>query len=60
MNYSRIMDLDLKGQHILVTGATGGIGKAVVEALYKEGSKITLHGFRNTKTAETLIQAIQK
>ena len=49
------MDLQLKGKHILVTGASGGIGRAVVEALYKEDSTITLHVFKNTEIAKDLI-----
>ncbi|MHA1201679.1 MAG: SDR family NAD(P)-dependent oxidoreductase [Candidatus Heimdallarchaeaceae archaeon] len=49
------MDLQLKGKHILVTGASGGIGRAIVEALYEEDSKITLHVFQNTKIAKDLM-----
>lgn len=49
------MDLQFKGKHILVTGASGGIGKAIVEALYEEDSTITLHVFKNTTIAKDLI-----
>ncbi len=49
------MDLQLKGKHILVTGASGGIGKAIVEALYEEDSKITLHVFKNIEVAKDLV-----
>lgn len=48
------MDLQLKGKHILVTGASGGIGRAIVEALYEEDSKITLHVFKNVEIAKNL------
>jgi NAD(P)-dependent dehydrogenase (short-subunit alcohol dehydrogenase family) len=49
------MDLQLKGKHILVTGASGGIGRAIVEALYEEDSKVTLHVFKNTEIAKDLM-----
>ncbi len=52
------MDLQLKGKHILVTGASGGIGRAIVEALYEEDSKITLHVFKNATIAKDLVLKI--
>lgn len=36
------MDLNLAGKVVLVTGATGGIGKAIAKAFLNEGSKLAL------------------
>ena len=36
--------LDLSGRHALVTGASGGIGHAIVSALAQSGAKVALHG----------------
>ncbi len=52
------MDLQLKDKHILVTGASGGIGRAIVEALYEEDSKITLHVFKNIEIAKDLLRKL--
>ncbi len=38
------MDLQLKGQHALVTGSTAGIGYAIAQALAAEGATVTLNG----------------
>lgn len=40
------MDLGLKDKAVLVTGASGGIGRAVCEALAEEGARVVLHGHR--------------
>lgn len=36
------MDLNLKGQHVLVTGASKGIGLAIATAFAREGARLTL------------------
>ncbi|MCX7615752.1 MAG: SDR family oxidoreductase, partial [Clostridiales bacterium] len=50
------MKASLKGKVVVVTGAGGGIGRATVQALAKEGTKIALCGGNNieklTKTAD--------
>lgn len=46
------MDLKLKGQYFLVTGAGSGFGRAIAEALIKEGAFV----FANSKTEEKLIE----
>jgi len=37
---------DLTGKRALVTGASGGIGRAIAEALYAQGATVTLSGTR--------------
>ena len=46
------MDLKLKGQYFLVTGAGSGFGRAIAEALIKEGAFV----FANSKTEEKLVE----
>lgn len=43
---------DLTGKNALVTGATGGIGGAIAEALVKAGATVTLTGRRETLLQE--------
>ena len=38
---------DLTGQTALVTGASGGIGGAIVEALHRQGAEVMLAGTRS-------------
>lgn len=38
------MNLQLQGQHALVTGSTAGIGYAIAQALAAEGATVTLNG----------------
>ena len=35
---------NLKNKTALVTGASGGIGEAIAEALYKQGAKVCITG----------------
>lgn len=37
------MDTGLRGLHALITGASGGIGSAIVRVLADEGTNLTLH-----------------
>jgi 3-oxoacyl-[acyl-carrier protein] reductase len=52
------MKIDLKGKIILVTGATGGIGAAAGLGLGRCGATVAVHGFRQSKKAARLAQAI--
>jgi NAD(P)-dependent dehydrogenase (short-subunit alcohol dehydrogenase family) len=45
------MDLQLQGQVVMVVGATGGIGSAVVEAFAEEGAQLALVGRDQAKLA---------
>ena len=40
---------DLKNKNIIVTGATGGIGNAIVEKLHEFGANILASGTKSEK-----------
>lgn len=48
------MDLGLKGKHVMVTGATGGIGLATVRKFVEEGAFVIAHYHQNKGEAEKL------
>lgn len=48
----------LDGQTILVTGATGAIGRAICHALAAEGAKVLIHYGQNRAGAESLLAEI--
>lgn len=50
---------DLSGHLALVTGASGGIGKATCRALAKMGCSIAVHYHSQTQAAEELIQELK-
>ena len=50
------MDLQLQGQHALVTGSTAGIGFAIAKALAAEGATVTING----RSEASVGQALQK
>ena len=54
----RHMDKPLLGQTILVTGASGGIGAAIVERVALEGGRPIIHYCKDENTAETLLDRI--
>jgi len=60
------MDLGLEGVHVMVTGASGGIGLETVRLFVEQGAIVTAHYNSNSKSLEPLlanssskIQAIQ-
>ncbi len=48
------MDLQLKGQHALVTGSTAGIGYAIAHALAAEGATVTVNGRSDSSVQKAL------
>lgn len=48
----------LEGQAVLVTGAPGGIGAAIVRRLAEEGAKPVIHFGRDKASAEKLLAEI--
>ena len=48
----------LAGQTVLVTGASGGIGAAIVERLSTEGARPIIHYGRDRQRAEALLQKL--
>ena len=51
------MDLQLTGKRALVTGSSGGIGKAIAGALAGEGADVIVHG-RNIERAEATVAGL--
>ncbi|HOO61353.1 MAG TPA: SDR family NAD(P)-dependent oxidoreductase [Bacillota bacterium] len=43
------MDLGLNGKVVMITGATGGVGEALVEAFAKEGCKLAISSTKQEK-----------
>ena len=52
------MNHRLEGQAILITGASGGIGTAIVERLAMEGAKPIIHFCRDETRAKALLASI--
>lgn len=48
------MDMSLKGQVAIVTGAGGGVGRSTTERLVKEGCRVTLVGRNRSKLTKVI------
>lgn len=48
------MDTGLSDRVVVVTGASGGIGRATARAFSVEGASVVLHHYRNAEAAEAL------
>ncbi|HEU5208065.1 MAG TPA: SDR family oxidoreductase [Longimicrobiales bacterium] len=51
--------LDLSGRRVLVTGATGGIGRAVCTRFSECGARIAVHYLRDADGAHAISEALQ-
>lgn len=49
----------LAGQVVLVTGASGEIGSAIVQSLARQGARVLIHYGRDQKGAQALLDSIQ-
>ena len=52
------MKIDLSGMNVTVTGASRGIGRAIVQALASAGARLGVHYCRNEKAARELAREV--
>ncbi len=55
-----MINLDLQGQCALVTGGSGGLGRAIAETLATAGARVAVHYRKGLDEAEAVVAAIQK
>ncbi|MHA2075067.1 MAG: SDR family NAD(P)-dependent oxidoreductase [Candidatus Hodarchaeales archaeon] len=53
------MDSGLRGKHILITGASGGIGQAIARCFDEEGCVLSLHYHKNYKGIQELTSGLK-
>jgi NAD(P)-dependent dehydrogenase (short-subunit alcohol dehydrogenase family) len=53
------MNFDFKGKHILVTGASRGIGKAIAKLFANAGGNVIVHYNKNHKAAIEVLENLQ-
>ncbi|WP_285762487.1 SDR family NAD(P)-dependent oxidoreductase [Biformimicrobium ophioploci] len=52
------MDLQLKGKLVFISGSTKGIGRAVAEALLRDGARVIINGRSGTEAAVAELSAM--
>ena len=55
-----MLQIDLSGRTVLLTGATGQLGRVIARTLAACGADMVLHYFRNERGAEDLVDETQK
>lgn len=50
---------DLRGQRIVVTGASSGIGKSIARLLFQSGAHVGIHYYQRNAEAENLLKMIR-
>ncbi|MFH1755671.1 MAG: SDR family oxidoreductase [Candidatus Latescibacterota bacterium] len=50
--------MDFSNQNIIVTGASGGIGRAIAHQFAERGGRVLVHYFSSRDTAEQVVQAL--
>ena len=55
-----MINLDLQGRRALVTGGSGGLGRAIAETLAAAGAQVAVHYRKGLDEAEAAVAAIQK
>jgi 3-oxoacyl-[acyl-carrier protein] reductase len=59
-NSATAVNLPLAGRVAVVTGATGGIGRAIALELAHQGGDVLIHGHASRERAESLAEEIQR
>ncbi len=58
MDLSVDLTVNLKGSHVLVTGGSAGIGRAIALAFARNGATVAVHYFRTQEGGEQTVQQI--
>lgn len=58
VNKEEIMDLELKGKNVLITGSSDGLGKAMALSFAKEGANVIITG-RSEKKVNNVVDMIR-
>ncbi len=52
--------LDLQGKTAIVTGASGGIGRAIAQRMAEAGANVTVHFYSNSESADHTVESIRQ